>query len=233
MERVIPRSWVGRYVRSSIGAKQIMAVTGLVLVLFVVQHMTGHWVMFLGKDAYNDYADWAQNLGHGAVKWLIRGALLAALGAHVVFAARLTAQNRRARPQRYQVFHAARTSVWARAMIYSGIVVLAFIVFHIAHFTVGVIQPAHFRNLDAAGRYDAYTMFVRGFEQPAILALYLVGMTLLAMHLRHGIASLFQTLGADHPKYAGVFRALARWLVPILYLGFLAPPLAVAAGWIA
>jgi succinate dehydrogenase / fumarate reductase, cytochrome b subunit len=232
MERAVTQnsSWLGRYLRSSIGAKQVVAVTAVILVLFIVQHMTGHLVMFLGRDAYNDYAHWAQGLGHGSVKWIIRGGLLVALIAHVVLAARLSVQNRAARPVRYRRFHAQRTSVWARAMIYTGIVVFAFIVFHIAHFTVGLVQPEHFHQLDAAGRYDAYTMFVRGFEHGGILAFYVVGMTLLALHLRHGISSLFQTLGAQHPKYARVMRATGPWLTLVLYVGFLVPPLAVAAG---
>ncbi len=232
MERTVPQntSWLGRYLRSSIGAKHMMAATGLIFVLFALQHMTGHFVMFLGRDAYNDYAHWAQNLGHGSIKWLIRGGLLLALVVHVWFAARLTVQNRAARRQPYRVFKTRTTTVWARVMIYTGIVVLAFLVFHIVHFTVGLVQPEHFHTLDAAQRYDAYSMFVAGFQSTPILVFYLGGMTLLALHLRHGIGSIFQTLGMDHPTYERAVTATGPVLTLALYIGFIVPPLAVAAG---
>ena len=221
---------LARYVRSSVGAKHVMAVTGVLLALFAIQHMTGHLLMFAGRDAYNEYAHWAQNVGHGSVKWVLRIGLLVLVIAHAIAGVRLAARNRAARPVRYRVYRTAATSPWARAMVYTGLITLAFLVFHILHFTVGVVQPEFFHLRDPSHRYDAYTMFVRGFQNPAILAVYLGGMTLLMLHLRHGIASTVQSLGVEHPTYSRAIRKAGPALAVALYVGFVLPPIAVAVG---
>ncbi len=223
-------SWFVTYVRSSIGAKHIMAVTGLLLALFAVQHMVGHFVMFGGRDAYNDYAHFLQHLAHGGLKWVARAGLLGILALHIGAGIRVSSMNRAARPVAYAVFRTARTKPWARTMVWSGLLILAFIVYHILHFTAGQIQPEYFHQLDPQGRYDAYVMFVRGFQNPAILGSYLVGMTLLLPHLAHGLSSLFQSLGLQHPKYDGLIHKGGTGLAVVLYLGYITPPLCVALG---
>ena len=132
-------SWVSRYVRSSIGAKHVMAVTGLLLVLFAIIHMLGHLQMFGGQDMYNAYAHFLQELWE--VKWPVRFGLLALLVVHVVLALALTAKNRSARATRYAVYRPVRSSWVGRSMALSGIIVLAFLIFHILHFTIGQVQP--------------------------------------------------------------------------------------------
>ena len=226
-------SWIVTYVRSSVGAKQIMAVTGLLLVLFAIQHMIGHLIMFAGRAAYNEYAAWAQALGHGAVKWLVRGGLLALLVAHVIAGVRLATLNRAARPVPYRVYRTTATRPWSRGMILTGLAVLAFLVYHILHFTVGLVQPEYFHLRDPDGRYDAYVMYVRGFESLPVLVSYLVAMTLLLPHLAHGISSLFQSLGWKHPKWDGLIDKSGPALALVLYLGYIVPPIAVYAGVIA
>lgn len=223
-------SWFVTYVRSSIGAKHVMAVTGLLLALFAVAHMIGHLVMFGGRDAYNDYAHMLQNLGHGGVKWIVRGGLLALVAIHIGAGIRLTSLNKAARPVPYAVFRTVRTRPWAKTMVWTGLAVLAFIVYHILHFTAGQIQPEYFHQLDPKGRYDAYVMFVRGFQNPAILASYLVAMVCLLPHLSHGLKSLFQSLGLQHPKYDGLIDKGGAGLAVILFLGYITPPLCVALG---
>jgi succinate dehydrogenase / fumarate reductase cytochrome b subunit len=226
-------SWIVTYVRSSVGAKQIMAVTGLLLVLFAIAHMIGHLVMFGGRGAYNDYAAFLQGLGHGAAKWVIRGGLLALLVAHVVAGVRLATLNRAARPVPYRVYRTRATTPWARAMIVTGLAVLAFLVYHILHFTVGLVQPEYFHQHAPDGKIDAYVMYVRGFQSLPILVSYLVGMTLLLPHLAHGISSVFQSLGWKHPKWDGLIDKGGPALAVLLYLGYIVPPLAVAVGVIA
>lgn len=226
-------SWMLGYLRSSVGAKHAMAVTGILLALFTIQHMTGHLLMFAGREAYNDYAHWAQNLGHGSVKWLLRGGLLGLVILHVVAGVRLAVLNRRARPVRYQYFKPRASSPWARAMIYTGLFVFAFLVFHILHFTVGIVQPEYFHLADAKGRYDAYTMFVHGFQNLWILGFYVAGMTLLTMHLVHGLASTAQSLGFEHPRYSRLIAKGGPALAIAIYIGFIVPPIAVALGLIA
>lgn len=226
-------SWIVTYVRSSVGAKQVMAVTGLLLVLFAIAHMTGHLIMFGGRAAYNDYAELLQGLGHGAIKWVIRAGLLGVLVVHVIAGVRLATLNRAARPVPYRVYRTAATKPWARGMILTGLAILAFLVYHILHFTVGLVQPEYFHRLDPGGRYDAYVMYVRGFQSTPILISYLVGMTLLLPHLAHGIASLFQSLGWKHPKWDGLIDKAGPALAVLLYIGYIVPPIAVAAGVIA
>jgi succinate dehydrogenase / fumarate reductase cytochrome b subunit len=174
-------SWFVSYVRSSVGAKQMMAVTGLGLLLFALVHMIGHLGMFSGRDAYNTYAHTLQSLG--ALKWIARGGLLAIFVIHLVTGIRLAAANRAARPQKYVVHKLSRTSFYARSMALTGLVILAFVVYHLAHFTLGWVQPDYFHLPDGKGRNDAYTMFVMGFESTPILISYLVAVTLLCLHL--------------------------------------------------
>lgn len=219
-------SWFARYVRSSIGAKHVMAVTGLLLVLFAIVHMVGHLQMFGGPDMYNAYANFLQNLWE--VKWPVRAGLLALLLIHVVVAVGLVAKNRRARPVGYAKYKPVMSSPFARAMIWSGLALFAFLTFHILHFTVGLVQPEHFHTLDAKHRIDAYTMFVRGFQQPWVYGIYLAGMVLLALHLGHGAASWVQSLGWRHPKYPA--EKLGLPIAIVLFVGYMVPPTAVLAG---
>jgi succinate dehydrogenase / fumarate reductase cytochrome b subunit len=219
-------SWFARYARSSIGAKHVMAVTGLLLLLFVVFHMIGHLQMFGGPDMYNTYAHFLQSLWE--VKWPVRAALLTLLIVHIVVAVGLTARNRAARPVGYAKYKPVLSSAVGRAMAWTGLAVAAFIAFHILHFTGGQIQPDSFHLLDSKGRIDAYTMFVRGFQQPTIFLVYLAGMAMLAMHLGHGAASWAQSLGWRHPKYPLDRLGTATSL--FLFMGYMLPPTAVLAG---
>jgi succinate dehydrogenase / fumarate reductase cytochrome b subunit len=226
-------SWLVAYARSSIGAKHLMAATGLLLLLFAIAHMTGHLIMFAGADAYNDYAHFLQTLGHGWIKWIIRGGLLALLVAHIVAGVRLSALNAAARPVKYHVYRTARTHGYARAMVWTGLAVFAFLAFHIFHFTVGLVQPKYFHVKDPLKHVnDAYSMYVHGFQTPWVLAVYLVGMTCLLPHLLHGISSTFQSLGWRHPKYDKAIDKGGPALALVLYLGYIIPPIAVAAGFI-
>ena len=219
-------SWFISYARSSIGAKQIMAVTGLGMLLFALIHMLGHLGMFSGRDHYNAYAAFLQGLG--GLKWLARGGLVALLAVHVGMAVVLVRANAAARPTKYAVQRYRRTTFAARTMALTGLVVLAFIVYHLMHFTFGWIQPDYFHLPDDQGRPDAYSMFVMGFKNLPILISYLVAVTLLCLHLTHGASSWLQSLGLGHPKYQGGLDKVGPVLAVILIAGYLAPPLAVA-----
>ena len=219
-------NWFARYIRSSIGAKHVMAVTGLLLLLFALIHMIGHLQMFGGPDMYNGYAHFLQNLWE--VKWPARAFLLGLLAVHVIVAIGLVASNRAARPIGYVVYKPVTSSRAGRAMAWTGIALFAFLVFHILHFTIGEVQPKYFHTLDAKGRYDAYTMFVRGFQSPALFGVYAIGMVALALHLGHGAASWLQSLGLRHPKYPA--DRLGLPIAAVLFFGYMAPPTAVLAG---
>jgi succinate dehydrogenase / fumarate reductase, cytochrome b subunit len=219
-------TWLARYLRSSIGAKHIMAVTGLLLLLFAVAHMVGHLQMFGGQDVYNAYAHFLQGLWE--LLWPTRIGLLLLLVIHMVAAVSLVAKNRAARPVGYAKYKPVRASVLGRTMAWTGLALFAFLAFHILHFTVGMIDPQSFHRLDEKGRFDAYTMFVRGFQQPAIYGVYLAGMLLLASHLGHGAASWLQSLGLRHPKYPS--DRLGRATAAILFIGYMTPPTAILVG---
>lgn len=219
-------SWFGTYVRSSIGAKHIMAVTGLLLFAFAIVHMIGHLQMFGGQDVYNRYAHFLQDLWE--VKWPVRAGLLALLIVHVVVAIGLVAKNRAARPVGYARYRPVVSSRFGRAMAATGVVLFVFLAFHILHFTLGQVQPGAFHVLDPRGRWDAYSMFVHGFQSPAIYVVYLAGVALLALHLGHGATSWLQSVGLRHPKYPA--DRLGPALAAGLFLGYMIPPTAVLVG---
>jgi succinate dehydrogenase / fumarate reductase, cytochrome b subunit len=218
-------SWFGKYARSSIGAKHVMAVTGLLLLLFAIQHMVGHLQMFGGPALYNKYANFLQNLWE--VKWPVRFGLLALVIVHTVLAIGLVAKNRAARPVGYAKYKTTYASTAGRTMAYTGLIVFAFLAFHIIHFTVGYIQPEHFHRPVKEG-VDAYGMFVAGFKHPGIYGIYLAGMFLLSMHLSHGAQSWAQSLGWRHPKYP--LDKLGPVLGWGLFVGYMIPPTAVLLG---
>lgn len=217
-------SWFVAYVRSSIGAKTIMAVTGLAMVLFAIIHMIGHLQMFGGQDMYNGYANFLQTLWE--VKWPARAGLIGVFVVHLASAIRLVSLNRAARPVKYVKYQPVRSSVAGRTMAVTGIVILLFVVFHLAHFTFGSVQPDYFHLPDGHGRHDAYTMFVRAFQNPAMYAVYFVAILLLSAHLAHGASSWLQSLGLRHPKYKWTDK-VGPVLTVVLFLGYMAPPTAV------
>lgn len=221
-------SWVSTYFRSAIGAKQIMAITGLGLVLFSLLHMVGHLIMFQGSDAYNAYAAQLQSLG--ALKWIARGGLLVLVTLHIAGAMRTLALSRAARPTAYVRYEPRRSTVASRTMRLTGMVLFVFIAFHLAHFTFGAVQPEAYGHLDQAQRHDAYRMFVAGFQNVGLFAVYLVAIALLASHLAHGASSWLVTLGVSHPKYDGAIAKLGPAIGVILFIGYMAPPLAVLIG---
>jgi succinate dehydrogenase / fumarate reductase, cytochrome b subunit len=219
-------SWVSRYLRSSIGAKHVMAVTGLLLLLFAIFHMLGHLQMFGGQDMYNAYAHFLQDLWE--VKWPVRAGLLGLLVLHVVLALGLAAKNRAARSTKYAVYRPVRSSWVGRSMTISGLIILAFLIFHILHFTLGQVQPGYFHQMDPKNRWDAYSMFIYGFQNPGIYVAYLVGIGLLALHLGHGASSWLQSLGWRHPKYPA--DKIGPIVSVFLFVGYMIPPTAVLLG---
>ena len=213
-----------RFASSSIGAKQIVAITGLLLLLFAIQHMIGHLQMFGGRHLYNAYANFLQDLWE--VKWPSRVILLIALFVHLGAALWVSARNRAARPVPYARYAPITSSVVARSMAFTGVAVFAFLAFHIVHFTAGLVQPAYFHQPAREG-VDTYGMFVHGFQNAAIYAIYMVGTAVVSLHLGHGAASWAQTLGW-RPQLDLV--RLGRIVALVLFLGFALPPTAVLLG---
>jgi succinate dehydrogenase / fumarate reductase cytochrome b subunit len=213
----------------SLVKKYLMAISGLVLALFVFGHMLGNLQVFEGSPGpLNRYALFLQSLGE--LLWLVRLFLLACLVVHVWMAILLTRENRRARGAGYQKPATVQASYAARTMIWSGLIILAFVIFHLAHYTLQVIHPI-FKSLEYVenGRqmHDVYAMVLVGFSYPAVVAFYVIAIGLLCLHLSHGVSSMFQSLGVRNDKWRGRLNHVATAYGLIVFLGFVAVPLAV------
>ncbi len=213
---------------SSIGRKWIVAITGVLLILFVIGHLLGNLTIFPGPNWINAYAEHLQSLG--PFLWVIRLILLTIVGLHITCTILLWKENRAATPQKYAVTNTLQTTIYARSMRLTGLVVLAFIIFHLAHFTWQGFNPETRTWLDDQGRHDVYRMVIAGFSNPFVSAFYLLAVGLLAMHLSHGIASLFQTLGLTTAKLRPFFERAGRLIALLIFLGYASIPLAVLLG---
>jgi succinate dehydrogenase / fumarate reductase cytochrome b subunit len=214
--------------RSSLGKKALMAISGLMLLLFVIGHLVGNLLVFLGPHALNDYAQHLRDLG--PLLWVARIGLLAAVAIHIVTSVQLVMENRRARGQRYAVFKPQTTTLGARTMAISGLMVLAFIVYHLMHFTFRVTHPEISHAVDAMGRHDVYRMVVLSFRQPVIAIAYVWAMALLFLHLSHGVGSTLQTLGANTERTIPMAQRAGRLLAWALFIGYISIPLAITLG---
>ncbi|MDF1812285.1 MAG: succinate dehydrogenase cytochrome b subunit [Verrucomicrobiales bacterium] len=211
---------------SSIGKKIVVAVTGLLLVGFLLGHMAGNLLLFAGRDALNDYAEFLHHMLHGAGIWVARIGLLVALILHVMSTISLTLHNRAARKEKYEHEATVQASKSSRIMAISGLIILAFVIFHILHFTVRIDpELANMPDPNEPGRHDVYGMVLKGFEGPFVPAFYFIAITLLCSHLSHGIASIFQTLGLRSRKTEGSIKALSWLVTALLWVGFLIIPM--------
>jgi len=221
--------------------KQLMAVTGLGLALFLLAHLLGNLQVFAGRDVFNHYAATLQGLG--PLLWILRGALIAIALVHIASGARLMSLNRAARPVRSKVFTPVRPTWYSHYMAMTGLVLLAFIVFHLLHLTVGVVDPTAYQMwelpsgeivtaMQEGSRHDAYGMFLVGFTNKGIAAFYLVAMALLCIHLAHGVTSFLQTLGLNHPKYNRLFTIVGPLYGWAIFLGNAILVVAVLAKWV-
>jgi len=216
---------------SSIGSKVVMAATGVVLLGFLAGHLSGNLLVFSGPRAINEYAGFLHD--HPGLVWAVRVLLLVSLGLHVYTSTRLALSNRDARPVAYAAKRHRAATFSGLNMIWTGVMVLAYLVYHVLHFTTGGVHTAHFKaNLaKAAGRPDVYSMVVRSFSEPGIVVVYTVAMVLLGIHLSHAISSAFQTLGLTNTRYRPVLERFGPVAATLIVLGFLSVPLGVLAGW--
>jgi len=217
------------FYRSSIGKKFIVAITGVILIGFIVGHLLGNLQIFFGPEYINNYAEKLRALG--VLLWVIRIALLATVVLHIYFTIRLAIDNRRARPTAYARKEHVKATFASRSMVVSGLVVLAFIFYHIAHFTVRVTDPRFaLLQADPLNRYDVYSMMVYGFQSPIVTAFYVVAIFLLALHLSHGTSSFFQSLGLNDKKLTPRLARAGRIFAWLIFAGYVSIPLAVLFG---
>ena len=221
-------AWL-RLGQSSLGKKYVMAVTGLGLYVFVVVHMLGNLQIFLGPEKLNAYAQALKS--SPLLLWPARLGLLTVGALHITTAIQLALANRRARPVAYSQGKPAASSFAARTIVVGGLVILAFILFHLAHFTLGFVD-ASYLTLERAGRHDVYGMMIAGFSNPLASLFYIFAMGLLMLHLSHGVSSVFQSLGLRSKKSFGLLDKLAKASGLLILLGNCSIPLAILAGLI-
>ena len=215
--------------RTSIGSKLMVAITGTLLLGFLVFHAAGNMLILKGPDALNGYADWLQGL---PILWGFRLGMLALFGVHILMTIRLARENRAARPIGYRKISRLGARLPGRLMLFSGLSLFGFLVFHILHLTVRSIGPEPATAMDAAGRVDVYARVLAGFSDPLIATVYLAAMGLLGLHLLHAVESLFQTLGFNHESYQGIIRVMAPVVSLLIAAGFALIPLLVLTGYI-
>ena len=221
-------SWLLNFAKSTIGAKVVMGVTGVMLIGFVIMHMVGNLQVFIGPEALNAYGKMLHDLG--GLLWVARFGLIGAIVLHIVSGLRLASLNRAARPVRYVHETTVQATFASRYMRMSGLVVLAFVIYHLLHFTVGGAVPDDTGYLDSQGRKDIYKMVVLGFQQPAVAVSYIIAMILLGLHLNHGASSLFKSLGLRNPKYNNMIDKVGPALAIFVVLGNCSMPIAILTG---
>ncbi len=201
-----------------------MAVTGLILFGFVIVHMLGNLQIFLGQDQLNAYSEHIQELPF--LLWPARIFLLLTLVVHMTVSINLAIENKNARPVRYAHEDTVQVSFASRTMVMSGLIIFAFIVFHLLHFTFDKIHP-EFSNLqDSKGRDDVYSMVVLSFRDPLIAVSYITAMAVLCFHLSHGLSSLFQSLGLNNEDIKAKIKWTGYALALIVFIGNSSMPLA-------
>ncbi|MDH4444222.1 MAG: succinate dehydrogenase cytochrome b subunit [Akkermansiaceae bacterium] len=215
------------YWSSSIGKKIVVAVTGLVLVVFLAGHLSGNLLMYVGREAFNEYAEFLHSMLHGTGVWIARLVLFITLALHVIGTISLSRQNRASR-QAYEYKATIQASKSSRIMILSGLTILAFVIFHILHYTVRVDS-----NLAKIGEEDPYEMVIVGFKSPLVVLFYVISMTLLCSHLSHGVASVFQTLGLRSKKAQGLIKQSSIAYSLVIWAGFISIPISVLLGFLA
>jgi succinate dehydrogenase / fumarate reductase cytochrome b subunit len=227
--------------RSSLGSKFLMALTGLGLTGFVIAHMIGNFQVFLGRDALNSYAAALKHMP--GLLWTARIGLLAIFVLHIAYGVKLWRANRAARPILYHFKKYREATFASRTMIWTGLVILAFVLFHLAHYTFGIVSKAavpdprtgvlesvNYHDLKDPTdpmRQDVYAMTIYGFRNPIISLLYIASMAFLAFHLSHGFQSLFQSLGLNHPRWAPLLQGASLVVAGAIFVGNSSMPLAV------
>jgi succinate dehydrogenase / fumarate reductase cytochrome b subunit len=229
-------TWAQTYLLSTVGQKILIAITGASLVLFVAFHLIGNLKIFNGREAINHYAHFLKH-DLGLLIWIARAGLLGAFGLHLVLAINLKRRSLAARPVGYFNQRSAQATPQSKTMIWTGLVILAFVLFHLAHYTFAMVHQApngqNYLDLkDANGQHDVYAMMIAGFSSPVISGLYLVAQAFLFIHLAHGIQSVFQTLGLVGKSFTPAVRLLGFGISGLIFAGNTAIVVAVLVGYL-
>jgi succinate dehydrogenase / fumarate reductase cytochrome b subunit len=216
-------------ISGSVGRKVLLALTGLFMVVFLAAHLAGNSTIWGGPDSINSYGEHLHSLQ--VLLWPLRAIMLLVLCTHVFLGITLTLENRRARHGKYAVIRRQKTTLSGRTMIWTGLFILLFLVYHILHFTLR-LTPGTLVVPDGLGRMDVYSMIVSGFLNKTVGVVYLAAMTALFFHAGHGVGSIFQTLGIANDKTLPGFSVFGRLVSAVFLLGFGLIPILVAANFL-
>lgn len=216
-----PAARAARFFDAPIGKKAVMAVTGAILFGFVTGHLIGNLQIYLGPGPLNHYAELLR--GMPGLLWIARTVLLASVVLHIVSSVQLTRLKQAARPAGYVKSGNVQATYASRTMMWSGPIIVAFLVYHLLDFTFGTVNPNFQPN-------DVYANVVASFRVPAVAASYIVAMLLLGMHLYHGLWSMFQSLGISHPRYTPLLKRFAAGATAFIVVGNVSIPVSVMLG---
>jgi succinate dehydrogenase / fumarate reductase cytochrome b subunit len=208
---------------STVGKKIVMAVTGVILFGFVIAHLLGNLQVFEGPAKLNAYGAFLHSIGE--ILWPLRVILLISVTLHIVATVQLALRKKRARPIQYSRRQAIASSYASRTMYWSGPIVLAFIIFHLLHLTAGYIHPGA-----AYIEGDVYHNVVSGFQVWWVSLSYIVAISLLGLHLRHGLWSMLQSVGIHQPEHTAALKQAALLIALLIVLGYISIPISVLLG---
>lgn len=218
--------------RSSLGKKFVMAVTGIILFGFVFAHMVGNLKIYTGEEHFIEYAHFlrvvgAPLFGQGQLLWIMRLVLLAAVVLHIAAAYQLTRMSQRSRPVAYARRRDVQASYASRTMRWGGVIILLFVIYHLLHFTFGVpaVHPTFQRD-------NVYQNVISGFQVWYVSLFYILAMLALGLHLRHGLWSMFQSLGLNNKRWNGLVRGFATIFAIVVVVGNASIPVAVLLGFL-
>jgi succinate dehydrogenase / fumarate reductase, cytochrome b subunit len=221
---------IGLIASSSLTRKYLMAISGVLLFLFVIVHMLGNLQVFLGPESLNAYGEFLKS--KPGLLWSMRLILLVIVVFHIVTGIQLALQNRRARPVRYANSKPPYANLASRTVLISGLVIFSFVAYHLMQFTLGVTNPEYLHLEDSKGRHDVYRMAVEGFSHPGVTFFYILAMGLLCLHLSHGVSSAFQSLGLKSKRTESLISQLSQIAAIVIFVGNSSMPLAVLFGFV-
>jgi len=216
--RRTPLSWEVSFYRSTVGKKIIVAATGFIGFAYVALHMLGNLLAFEGPARLNTYAAFLKS--NGGLLWTARIALMVAVVLHIVMAYQLAWRCQKSRPIGYYRWRGIASTFASRTMRWSGPIIGFFIIYHLLHLTTGTVHPVFHPG-------DVYWNVVMGFHVWPVAVFYIVAMLALGLHMYHGVYSMFQSVGANHPQYNGLIRKLATCVTLAVVIGFISIPVAV------
>ncbi|NLE97125.1 MAG: succinate dehydrogenase cytochrome b subunit [Propionibacterium sp.] len=224
---------------SSFALKQVMAITGIIFVAFVVIHMIGNLKVYAGEDSFNTYAAWLREVGYPLIPkqgilWALRVTLAVSLVLHMASAITLWARGRRARGRHRRRGMKGFSATSARAMLPGGVVIFVFIVVHLLDLTIGaIVQSGTYQGPEADGTVHAYANLVASFSRPWMAIFYALTMVIIAFHVEHGLRTVLQDLGATGRRFRKLWTILGGIVALAIVLGNAAIPILVLTGVIA